>query len=204
MHPLKFEQFKLRDILNETAKSCGITREICVENKNNTGGAQYLLKNITAEYWDKVFNNSILIKFYLADINQQFMQGNTPNEKENNGFQSFCADMWAVLWTLWAEGKKTATPPELDFAWSTDEMASHTHEYILHNAGVTSDAKIRTRIKDENKNNIEVEAPIFFKGAYTTKHPMSDVQKLRDITTNEISNKYYTSVYVQNILDTFK
>jgi hypothetical protein len=202
VHPQKFEQFKKRDILEETAKICGISKGVCEDNKNNSGGAQYLLKNITAEFWEEMMSSCMTIKLHLSEVNQQFMQGKTPNERENNGFQSFCADMWALLYTLWAKGHTTITPKELDFAWSTDEIASHP-EYILHNAGVTSDAKIRTRIKDENKNNIEVEAPIFYKGAYIAKHPMSDAHKLREIISNPISNKYHTSTYIQNILDTF-
>jgi len=203
VHPLKFEQFKKRDILNEAAKTCGITRKVCEDNKDNTGGAQYLLKNISPEFWDKVLDACMNIKLHLSNVNQQFMQGKTPQDRENNGFQSFCADMWAVLWTLWAEGKQTLTPKELDFAWSTDEIAFHD-EYILHNAGVTSDAVIRTRIKDENKNNIEVTAPIFYKGAYVSKHPMTDAHKLKEILSNPTSSKYHTSTYVREILDTFK
>ena len=204
VHPSKFEQFKKRDILNETAKICGINREICVQNKDNTGGAQYLLKNITPEFWEKVMVHSMSIRLSLGEVNQQFMQGNSPAEKEMNGFQSFCADMWAVLWNLWAEGKTVLTPKEFDFCWSTDEIATHNWEYILHNAGVTSDAKIRTRIKDENFNNIEVEAPIFYKVNYVNRHPMQDVHILQEIVNNPISSKYYTALYVQNILDTFK
>jgi len=200
----KFEQFKKRDILNETAKICNISREICEKNRFNTGGAQYLLKNIDAAFWEEVMSASMTIRLFLMDVNQQFMQGSSPIERENNGFQSFCADMWAVLWTLWGKNIPTRTPKELDFTWSTDEKSAHTRENILHNAGITSDGKIRTRIKDQNLKNIEVEAPAFYKGAYINKHPMADVHILKEIISHPISSLYHTTTYVGEILDTCK
>lgn len=199
VHPKKFKQFKKRDILDECSHICGINKDVCIENNNNTGGAQYLLKNIKTEFWDDVFNSILSIKLYLSDINQTFMKGDTPQEKEDNGFQSFCADMWAIQWLLWAKGYKTQTPKELDFCWPTDLIENH-QEGILHNAGVTSDAKIRTRQKDENLNPIWVDSPIFYKGNFLNQSPIHQKQLLTNIISHPLSSLYLTKEYIEEII----
>lgn len=44
--PSKLEEYKSRDILNEVASLVGISRKVCEANEYDSGGAQYLLKNI--------------------------------------------------------------------------------------------------------------------------------------------------------------
>jgi len=192
--PEKLNNYKKLDVLDEIARLCGINRQICVENRMNSGGAQYLLKNITHTFWEKCLNNCCAVRRYLhKEINPQFFSS------EDKGFQSWCADMWSVLYTLWANKAKTECPVELDFAWATDEISTTGDKYILHNAGVTSDAKIR-RVWDK----IEVEAPAFFKGNYVDnkKTPFQDTEYLNSIINNPTSSLYCTSTYTKEILET--
>lgn len=196
----KWNDFKKIDVLNEMGEIAGINREIIVKNRENTGGAQYLLKNIDAQFWEKVLNTCITIKHYLANINQEYMIGNTPTEKEHKGFQSFCADMWALLYTLWASSALVECPKELDFSWSTDKINSDNS--ILHNAGVTSDATIRTRIKDENKEAIYVDCPAFYKAAYITSFPTKE--KLEKVINNPVSSEFFTAEYAKKVLKILK
>ena len=132
--PQKFESFKKRDILQECARACGITRAVVESNKDNSGAAQYLLKNIDYKYWNQVFDACLELRTHLKGINQEYMRGTTPTERENNGFQSFCADIWAVVWILWQRGQTTSTPKEWDFAWSTDELPRLKEVGFYHNA----------------------------------------------------------------------
>ncbi len=197
----KVEQYKKFDVLDKVANICGATREQVVENSPNIGGAQYLLKNITSQFWTDCFNSCCEIKLYLEDINRVFMQGATPNEKENNGFQSFCADMWAVLFTLIGKNKEIRTPKEMDFIWSTDRIEKLEIASILHNAGVTSDAKIRVAFeKDENGKNIEVDGPLFYKGKYNENPPT--VEELEEIYNHPVNKQFCNNLYIKAMLKT--
>jgi len=134
----------------------GITREICEKNNLHSGGAQYLLKNIGSSFWEKCIGDCIMIRQYLQNVNRQFF------ENENKGYQSWCADMWAVLWNLWLREQETKIIPEMEFAWSTDNIKKLDRVTILHNAGIAS--------------NYQGDVPVFYKGLYhNNKNPFLDV-----------------------------
>jgi len=137
--PKKLEAYSRRDILAETAQLVGISRETCVTNEPHTGGAQYLLKGINSKFWADVLDGCMMIKTHLQNVNQRFFPGATAQDKENRGFQSWCADMWAVLWNVWKRGYETRTPPELDFAWSSSGIENWDKVYLYHDAGATGE-----------------------------------------------------------------
>lgn len=175
----KLEDYKTKDVLGEVCSLIGISREIAVANNANSGGAQYLLKNINADFWNKVMDDSILIKTYLGKINREYF------ENESKGFQSWCADMWAVLWNLWLRDQKVLTPKELNFSWATDSITSLDKRMIFHNAGLTSD-------RQDNY-------PCFYKGKY---HQGADPTKdsyLQTILNDEESKKHCTWYYANKL-----
>jgi hypothetical protein len=131
----KLELYKTLDVLNDLLSGFNLTREVAVKNENNSGGAQYLLKNINAQFWKDVFVGCLLIKRYLPQINQRFFKGDTPLDRENSGFQSWCADMFSLLWNLWKRGYETQTPKIMDFAWATDDISKWDKVYLYHDAG---------------------------------------------------------------------
>lgn len=131
--PPKLALYAKRDILNEVSSLFGIDRATCEKYKDATGGAQYLLKNIDWKFWEKVEQGCIKFRMFFAyelgGINSLYFVN------EDAGFQSWCADMASILWTLWAEGRETITPQDLDFAWGTDKIARWNEVYIYHDAG---------------------------------------------------------------------
>jgi hypothetical protein len=131
--PEKLEEYNKRDILNEVASKAGISRQVAEQYNLHSGGAQYLLKNIDAHYWKKVMDDTIMIRQYLLSVNREFFKD------ENSGYQSWCADMWAVLWNLWYRKQETKVIPELNFAWSSDPIEKLQYNTILHNAGIVSE-----------------------------------------------------------------
>lgn len=131
--PEKLEEYKTRDILGELASIIGVSREIAEANKEHSGGAQYLLKNVDAAFWSKVMNDCILIRTYLQKINREFFKD------ENAGFQSWCADMWAVLWNLWFRQQEAKVIPEMGFSWAPDLITKLETHPILHNAGIVGE-----------------------------------------------------------------
>jgi hypothetical protein len=114
--PERLDAYKQIDVLDDLAKLCGISREMAEDNNEHSGGAQYLLKNIDAIFWEKVLRDCITIRSYLLNINKLYFKD------ESAGFQSWCADMWAVLWTIWYRGRETKNLPEMEFSWSSDPI----------------------------------------------------------------------------------
>lgn len=126
--PEKIEEYSEIDVLSEMAQKIGITKQHFLDNKDNTGGAQYLLKNIDSSFWKDVFFDSLTIRTYLIDINKRFFAS------EEAGFQSWCADMWAVIGNLWKRNRKVITPKEMDFCFATDWISQWNKKTIYHDA----------------------------------------------------------------------
>jgi len=114
-----------------------IDKNKVIAEEKNSGGAQYILKNISAEFWNKVYYDSENL-FRL--INDQIAKDKlvTPDMHE---IQIWCADMWAVLWNLWFFDKQVKVVKELNFAWSTSPKQEWDNYLIYHNAGVTEAGK---------------------------------------------------------------
>ena len=132
VYSFKLDAFRTRDILQELATIVGVSKQTIIDNEENTGGCQYLLKNIDSKFWEDVENTCIALRIHMQWANQQYF----PSEEK--GFQSWCADMQAVLWNLWKRGVKTSCPTELDFAWSSSPIEEYDRCIFLHNAGILS------------------------------------------------------------------
>ena len=178
------------DVLDKLSQMLGVSRAICVENNGRTGGAQYLLKNIDSRFWERVEDGCITIRrflsFDLSGINRHFFKS------ENEGFQSWCADMWAVLWTLWARGSQTETPPELDFCWATDPVSRWNEVNIYHDAGVIT----TTAMHKEPQND----KFLFDKSYPPFKELNTKSTPFTDFDFSHVSPEYASSKYVQHLL----
>lgn len=178
--PERLEAYKEIDVLAQATSFCGISREIAEANNQHSGGAQYLLKNIDGAFWEKVMRDCLSIRTYLLSINRLYFKD------ENSGFQSWCADMWAVLWALWFRGAETKNIPEMEFAWSSDSIERVHKLGILHNAGIV---------------NIDMgDYLAFYKGNYHTgKDPMQD-PLLEQLYNDENTKKKCTHYYVEQLI----
>jgi len=175
--PEKKEEFEKLDVFNMLGSLIGITRDQGEKYKNDSGGAQYLMKNLNAAFWDKVMKDCMIIRAYLQRINKDFF------ESENKGFQSWCADMWAVLWNLWFFGGETKVVSEMGFSWSTDPIKKLNDFPIMHNAGITG--------------SYMGKIPYFYKGKYhqgadPTNDPHLDVV-LNNATSKTRCNWFYAN-----------
>lgn len=147
----KKEFLRKESVVERLATQLGISRDIIVKNDEGTGGAQYLLKNIGGNFWNDVFEACLIIRPYLQRINRKYFAS------ESAGYQSWCADMWAVLYMLWKREYKTECPKDFDFAWATSPISLIDEVYIMHNAGVTG------KTMEMNGET----AIMFFKGLYS-------------------------------------
>ena len=116
----------------------------------NIGGAQYIVKNTTPAFWEKVENDSIKLYRYFCDVEPHYV-------KKHDGdypIQKWTAGMWSYVWNAWLAGYEMHVDSKLHFGWCTDPYDVVTAHSILHNAGVTS-----------------VNDGLFYKGAYTNSLP---------------------------------
>ena len=179
--PEKLEEYKTLDILAQLTSLIGLDRATCESHNLHSGGAQYFLKNIDAKFWKKVTNDCLIIRTYLQGINKKFFKD------ENTGFQSWCADMWAVLWNLWMRNQETKVVPELEFSWASDSISKLERTTIYHNAGIVGD----------HANGY----PAFYKGKYHTgSDPFKDPH-LQTVLNSEESKKYCTHYYTQKLME---
>lgn len=110
-------------ILSEMAKIVNVTVESLKTINTNSGGAQWIIKNPTADYWKKVYYDSNKLYIYLRSI--------------KTDLQIWTAEMWAQLWNMMYFNIGPKIHSELDFCFATDPIERLKSAKILHNAGVT-------------------------------------------------------------------
>ena len=160
---------KGKDVLDLMCEIADINKELLKINQDNSGGAQYLLKDINAEFWEKVETDSENLYYNVFRLNNKKKKQN----KEYHPLQIWCADMWALLWNLWKEHKPTKIIKELDFVWPNEPYESIQTKSIIHNAGVTN---------NENK--------MFYKRDYVSRLPNLNLY----VDENKASYFYYNTV----------
>lgn len=141
---------KGRDVLEKMLDIAGISEAIVKGNSRNSGGAQYLMKDVTPEIMDEVVQMSHDLYLPLRDMGDEKKK----KDPDYHPLQIWTAEMWAMLWVPWKRGIMTVCPNELDFCWATDPKAKWHTVSIYHNAGVT-----------------EASEEMFHKGSYTGSIP---------------------------------
>jgi hypothetical protein len=117
------------DIFNGMCKVIEIDPEFVKVNDKNSGGAQYLLKDLDVKYWKECEVKCEELYQYLCDYEKRHP---IPHH-----IQKWTTDMWVVLWTYWKQGKKTVVHKELDFSWATGTINDYDRLNIFHLAGIT-------------------------------------------------------------------
>lgn len=127
----KYIKGKADKLFIEMCDIVGVKPEIVEKNDKNAGGAQYLMKNVTSKYWEKVEKDSENLFKHMV---------NTSNEyNPKHPIQSWTSDMWAVLWNAWLFGYETKISKRMDFSWATDLIKKWDVNSIHHNAGAMGD-----------------------------------------------------------------
>lgn len=168
---------KSNDLFVDMCSLAKILPEMVEQNQNNSGGAQYLMKGVSAEYWQDVKEVSLALYRYMADREAHERETLPPDElAKYHPIQKWCADMWAVLWGAWKMGAQTLIEPELDFSWGTSSLNDYNKHNIMHNAGVT------------NNNG----GKLFYKGEFINKNPFE--ADFSSIDPNTASAKYVEAI----------
>lgn len=159
---------KGEEILDTMCEIVGIDKEVVRKNQNNSGGAQYVLKNVDYEFFEKMERDCEEMYERVGRISYLKKKSN-PNYHE---LQIWCADMWCMLWSAWLRGYETKIAKEMDFCWATDYIGKWDENYIYHNAGAT--------IHDKGR--------LFYKGEYIKKLPYFD--NFDSITNEKCTYRY--------------
>lgn len=171
----EFNGCQNEQLINEMCEVVGINKQKLIDNQENSGGGQYIIKNTDSEFWKKVFEDSNNLYSKMMTFQRRF-------PLRNGKVQFWTAEMWSLLWNLWKSGKQTKIVKELDFCWATDHIKKTTETPILHMAGVTENMKY-------NK---------FYKGEYIEKNPIELLMKNPDYFNYvDISNA--TKHYIDNM-----
>ena len=163
----------------------GMCKEACIDpnlvkiNQTNSGGAQYLLKNINARFWENCEKTCVSLYSYMCNYEKQY-----PVEHH---VQKWTADMWAVLWNYWNLGGKTKIHSEMNFSWATDTMEHYNSNNIFHLAGVSGET-----CKDK-----------FYKALYNNKHLIDEYLKDNTIFKHVIPTSA-TYGYIQVVIECSK
>ena len=160
--------------LDNLTSIVGVNKQYVIEQEKNSGGAQYLLKNISAKFWEKVYYDCENI----WRVGNEMIKKDKAVDPKIHEIQIWCADMWAVLWNLWFFDKQVKVTDDLSFSWATSSIADWDKHPIYHNAGVTGN----------NQN-------LFFKGAYINTLPYN-------ILEESFNKNYSVYKYVEEILKT--
>ena len=172
---------KGEDVLDKMCEIVDIDKQIIKDNELNSIGAQYLMKGITAKFWEDVEKDCERLFKEITDLNNEKVIEDRhtmpPGEARQpyHPLQIWCADMWAVLWNGWKLGYKTKTTSKFDFTWATGTKEEFQKNNLFHNAGILSG-----------------DADRFYKGNYINKLPYNEELK---IIENSASLEYWN--YIQ-------
>lgn len=117
------------DIFYGMCKAVDIDPQLVIDNQQNSGGAQYLLKNVDSAFWSDCEKQCQSLYTYLNNYVKKY--------PINHHIQKWTTDMWTLLWVLWKSGKKTVLHKELDFSWATGTVKDYNSKNIFHLAGIT-------------------------------------------------------------------
>ncbi|MBV2228477.1 MAG: hypothetical protein KUL85_16595 [Sphingobacterium mizutaii] len=160
----------------------GISHQTVIKNDPNCGGAQYLLKKCTPDFWAKIERDSELlfdeIKAYNTGVKEKYENVGEPVPPT---IQSWCADMYAMFWNGLLFGNKIELHESLDFAFAKSPGHELQKKNILHYSG----------------DSLHAPGPVFIKNNYRHYPPYYDT------SLNEIT-RITASYFVVNLIRQFK
>jgi hypothetical protein len=163
-------QQKGNHIYEKMCDIVGIDKLIPKLMNNNSGGAQYIVKNTTYEFWDKVEKDSVKLYKYFCDEEPNYV-------KKHDGdypIQKWTAGMWSFLWNAWYFGHETIVDDRMGFGWVTNPYSDVKQYPILHNAGV-----------------LESNTDLFYKGNYINELPYN---KNINVSSDRASYYYWNEI----------
>jgi hypothetical protein len=149
--------------IEEMAAIVGVSTKVLKERQEQSGGAQYYMKDIDAGFCRKVALDST--KIYDWSIKQL-------KEDGSYKFQVWTAEMWSWLWNGFMRADIQVSQ-EMSFSWATDPAQFYFSRTMLHMAGVTGS-----------------ETGCFFKGKYARVAPWDLEADFNFVSTERCWRQY--------------
>ena len=118
-------------LLQEMCDFVELQKDVVTNMDNNCIGAQYIIKNSTADFWYQVHKRSSDLYIHL-----QGRQAHYFKKEMIHWLQIWTMEMWLTLWEAWRNNIFTKPVTEMEFHWANHMMKDKKHS-IYHNAGVT-------------------------------------------------------------------
>jgi hypothetical protein len=157
---------KSEELFNEMCYVVGVDPNTIKAFQKNSGGAQYIIKNVDAKFWKKVEIDSNRL--------YQLMEETKETYAPKPSIQTWTAEMWALLWNAIYFKHNVRVIDEMDFIWATDPIGKWGSAFMLHNAGVHN------------------EDFLFNKGKFANKHPFNE--DFSYVTNERCSIKYVDEI----------
>lgn len=124
----------------ELCEKVGVSPQTVVLNDGHAGGAQYLLKNLKADFWAKVEEDSeslfAVMNAHNHKCSDEFQLVTNKRKSQYTGIQAWCADMWSLFWNALLMQQEVRIHNELDFCWPKNDLDAWFATNILHYSGV--------------------------------------------------------------------
>lgn len=127
----KYIKSKGDQLFSEMCVIADIDRELVEKNDAHAGGAQYITKNNTADFWFEVERLSTKMYKHMKSTASKYHP-----DGHQYPIQAWTSEMWLTNWVAWKRGIETRISEGLNFHWANHSMSGKTHK-IFHNAGVT-------------------------------------------------------------------
>lgn len=164
---------KGESILDAMCQVAGIDKELVVARQQFSGGAQKLIKNATAQYWQAVYKTSIALWDAIPPLSEAIRQERIAAGESYHPLQHWTMSMWAELWEGWKLGYQTRVPKAFDFMFATNPIGDWHRLAFFHNAGV---------LQSQNRT-------MFFKGDWANRTPYG--LQLPELDKTRASHKYF-------------
>ena len=158
---------KGQDVIDKMCELMNLPEKLIEDNELNCIGAQYSMKNVNYDYWNRVESDCEILFKDVTELNNQ-KKALDPTHHE---LQIWCSDMWAVLWGAWRLGNITECHKKFEFSWGTSSEEDFNKMSIMHNAGVVS-----------------ANDGLFYKANYMNKLPYGEELEIKE---NTASRKYW-------------
>lgn len=167
-------------LIKEMCEVIGIDSETVKKNNDNSGGGQYILKNMDSQLWYKIYKD-------CTPLYKQMLNYDSRHPINNGQIQFWTAEMWSIIWNLWLHNFETKISDDLSFCWATDHIEAIKQNPILHMAGVTYN------LKDI----------MFFKGEFIEVNPIEKLIENPNIF-DYVNTQNASFFYIENMKDYIK
>ena len=161
------------ELVDKFDEIVGVSEESVKAIDKGMGGAQWIMRCPTLDYWEKVYNDMYAINHYFESIPEKTDANTTDDIK--NLIQRWTSEMYSQVWNLSYFGIEPVIDKQLEFTWATDNVDTWYKNKLYHNAGATADNK-----------------DLFFKGDYIWKEPYGE--DFSYVSPDKASIKYVEAI----------